>query len=390
MAERRPGTQPATGAAAPGVAPRRLALELLARIEDDGAWANLVVPRALDRSKLSDPDRRLVTELTYGTVRQRRRLAAIVDPFLDRRPADVAVRALHLGAYQLEAGFPDHAALNTTVGAVPKRWRGLVNAVLRNIVRSGPPRWSCLGEELSYPDWIVERLEADLGAEAAREALLAMNKPVAPTVRADGYTQDRASTWVVDAVGARAGELAVDLCAAPGGKATGLAAAGATVVAGDLAAHRVGLVVENAARLDADVHVLRGDGTAPPLRDGCADRVLVDAPCSGLGVMHRRPDLRWRVTPEGPAELAVLQGRLLDAAAPLVATGGTLTYSVCTLTRAEGVDVVEAFLTRHPEFGAEPPPEGPWEPDGPVAVLLPQRLGTDGMAMATLSRAPQH
>ncbi|MGB2745654.1 MAG: transcription antitermination factor NusB, partial [Candidatus Microthrix parvicella] len=121
-----------SGAAAPGVAPRRLALDLLARIDDDGAWANLVVPRALDRSDLGDADRRLVTELTYGTVRQRRRLAAIVDPFLDRRPADVAVRALHLGAYQLEVGFPDHAAVSTTVGAVPKRWRGLVNAVLRN------------------------------------------------------------------------------------------------------------------------------------------------------------------------------------------------------------------------------------------------------------------
>jgi hypothetical protein len=105
------------------VAPRRLALELLARIEDDGAWANLVVPRALDRCDLGDADRRLVTELTYGTVRQRRRLDAIIDPFLDRRPAEVAVRALRLGVYQLEVGFPDHAALNTTVGAVPKRWR---------------------------------------------------------------------------------------------------------------------------------------------------------------------------------------------------------------------------------------------------------------------------
>ena len=198
MAERRAvnrtAHRPAGGAQVPGVAPRRLALDLLARIEDDGAWANLVVPRALDRCDLGDADRRLVTELTYGTVRQRRRLDAIIDPFLDRRPADVAVRALRLGAYQLEVGFPDHAALNTTVGAVPKRWRGLVNAVLRNVVRSGPPRWRSLGEELSYPDWIVERLETDLGRDVAEEALEAMNRPVAPTVRADGYTQDRAST----------------------------------------------------------------------------------------------------------------------------------------------------------------------------------------------------
>jgi 16S rRNA (cytosine967-C5)-methyltransferase len=382
--------RPAGGAQVPGVAPRRLALDLLARIEDDGAWANLVVPRALDRCDLGDADRRLVTELTYGTVRQRRRLDAIIDPFLDRRPAEVAVRALRLGVYQLEVGFPDHAALNTTVGAVPKRWRGLVNAVLRNVVRSGPPRWRSLGEELSYPDWIVERLETDLGRDVAEEALEAMNRPVAPTVRADGYTQDRASTWVTDAVGALPGELVVDVCAAPGGKATGMAASGATVIAADLVAHRVDLVVENAARLGSDVHAVRADATSPPLRNRSADRVLVDAPCSGLGVMHRRPDLRWRVAPEDPANLAVLQRRLLEAAAPLVKPGGTLTYSVCTLTRAESVEVVEGFLDDHPEFGADAPLEGPWESDGPVSILLPQREGTDGMALATLHRAPRH
>ena len=106
--------------------------------------------------------------------------------------------------------------------------------------------------------------------------------------------------------------------------------------------------------------------------------------------MHRRPDLRWRVAPEDPANLAELQGRLLAAAAPLVAPGGTLTYSVCTLTRAEGVEVVEAFLGGHPEFSPAAPPEGPWETDGPVSVLLPQRAGTDGMALATLHRALHH
>ncbi|MGB2745659.1 MAG: hypothetical protein WBC28_14445, partial [Candidatus Microthrix parvicella] len=117
---------------------------------------------------------------------------------------------------------------------------------------------------------------------------------------------------------------------------------------------------------------------------------LVDAPCSGLGVMHRRADLRWRVEPESPANLAALQGRLLAAAAPLVAPGGSLTYSVCTLTRAEGPEVVERFLDAHPEFSAVAPPSDPWQSDGPVALLLPQRAGTDGMALATLHRAPRH
>ena len=145
-----------------------LVLDLLARIEDDGAWVNLVVPRALDRCDLGDADRRLVTELTYGTVRQRRRLDAIIDPFLDRRPAEVAVRALRLGVYQLEVGFPDHAALNTTVGAVPKRWRGLVNAVLRRLDREKPELPARdLALSVSLPSWLFGCLRKWFGQDEA-------------------------------------------------------------------------------------------------------------------------------------------------------------------------------------------------------------------------------
>jgi 16S rRNA (cytosine967-C5)-methyltransferase len=128
------------------------------------------------------------------------------------------------------------------------------------------------------------------------------------------------------------------------------------------------------------------DGTAPPLRPGAADRVLVDAPCSGLGVLRRRPDARWRIRQEDLARLTVLQRRLLDAAAALVRPGGTLVYSVCTLTLAETAATDRWLADAHPDLLPLPPPGDPWAPAGRGALLLPQAAGTDGMYLLRLTR----
>jgi 16S rRNA (cytosine967-C5)-methyltransferase len=132
-----------------------------------------------------------------------------------------------------------------------------------------------------------------------------------------------------------------------------------------------------------------GDAAAP--RDeGRFDRVLVDPPCSGLGTLQSRPDLRWRARPESIAELAVLQARILAAGASALAPGGVLVYSVCTISRTEGEGVVEGFLCEHSDFSAEP--LGAGEPElrgvrsGPGALLLPHRNGTDGFFIARLRR----
>lgn len=375
---------------AAGVPARRLALEVLARVEDDGAYANLALPAALGRSGLGAEDRRLVTDLVYGTLRRRRSVDHLTDRFLTSSPPPAARRALRLGAYQLayRPDLPDYAVVSATVGAAPKRFRGLANAVLRKVA-GAPVEFPDDATRLSYPDWVVERLVADLGTEEAFAALEAMDESPSATARADGYVQDLASQWVAAAVDARAGHLVADLCAAPGGKATALAATGATVVAADLRPARAGLVAGNAARLGArSVAVLVADALHPPLRPGSFDRVLLDAPCSGLGVLRRRPDARWRLGAEAPDRLAALQRDLVVAAAGLVREGGELTYSVCTLTAAESLDVDGALAAARPDLEALDPPDGPWRPWGRGAILLPQAAGTDGMCLFRYRRRP--
>jgi 16S rRNA (cytosine967-C5)-methyltransferase len=329
----------------PGVAVRRAALDVLGRIEEEGAYANLATNAVLGRSGLADRDRHFVTELVYGTTRMRRACDHLVRRHREGNTSPRVAAAMRLGAYQLAFGdVAPHAAVSTTVGAAPKPARGLVNAVLRRVaddVAAGIT-WPDLATELSYPDWIVSALSDRLGAEVATVALASMNRAATTHVRDDGYVQDAASQRVVASVGAGPGELVLDACAAPGGKATGLAATGASVIAADPAPARARLVVANRDQLGLSLPVVVADATASPYRDGSFDHVLVDAPCSGLGVLRRRPDARWRVDPAAPDRLARLQVRLLRDAARVVRPGGTLVYSVCTLTEAENQGVVDA------------------------------------------------
>jgi 16S rRNA (cytosine967-C5)-methyltransferase len=365
---------------------RALALQLLQRIENDGAYANLVVPAALATSGLESRDRAFVTELVYGTTRMRRACDAVVDRFVLSEP-DAATRSvLRLGAYQLVfAGVPPHAAVGETVAIAPKRTRGFVNAVLRKVSRLQMV-WPDEATQLSYPDWIVERLRVELGDADARAALMTMNEPPPVSVRDDGYTQDRSSQWVAAAVGALPGERVLDLCAAPGGKATAMAARsghdGAFVIAADVSRARTGLIRDNITRVGADGVAVCADGTTPPFVASSFDRVLLDAPCSGLGAMRRRADARWRITVADITELAALQRMLLTSAATLVRPGGTLVYSVCTLTAEESIDhsVPLGFSV------VDARPEGMWRPYGHGWRVLPHDDDTDGMVLVRYRR----
>jgi 16S rRNA (cytosine967-C5)-methyltransferase len=282
---------------------------------------------------------------------------------------------------------PPHAAVGATVEAAPKKLKGLCNAVLRKVATSLPVEWPGDGVRLSQPEWIVNRLITDLGAMDAVDALEEMNRPAAVTMREDGYVQDLGSQWVAEAVGAGPGQRVLDVCAAPGGKATYLAGQGAQVVAADARPSRVGLVSHNAQALELGpdhLVVVAADGTAPPFRTGSFDKVLLDAPCSGLGALRRRPDARWRIQPDDVDRLAELQRRLLTAAFDLVRPGGEIVYSVCTVTAAETVAIDEWAATVRPDVEALEPAGEPWVPRGRGALLLPQAAGTDGMYLLRL------
>ena len=365
---------------------RDLARKALAEV-DRGAYANLILPeifRNFEQQGPIDPrEKAFATELTYGTVRMRRACDWIVQNHIERDTDPETLRILHLGAYQLVfLGVPPHAALAETVELAPEWSKGFVNAILRRVATTINPPWPNMETELSYPDWIVDLFVAEFGFEKAERILRAMNEPAEVHVREDGYIQDPASQMVAESVGAQPGDRVLDVCAAPGGKTTFMAGLGAHVTAVDLHMHRSRLVRRNARDMNvADlVEVLVSDSTKLPVQEASFDRVLLDAPCSGLGSLRRRPDARWRMEEKEIPVLVTLQKNLVDSSVRALRVGGTFVYSVCTLTADETVGIDEYIAETYPELEALPPVRGHgWEPIGRGARIVPAE--TDGMAV---------
>ena len=395
---------------------RRAAYDTILRVFEQDAYADRALRSAAEG--LDRRDRALAQRLAYGTIQRVRTLDYVVEK-LGRRPVrklDPPVRAvLRLGAYEL--GFmetPRHAAVNEAVELVRdarlERAVAFTNAVLRRLTDGLAPLLGALPEgalKHSYPDWIEQIWTRDFGREDALALMRAQNEPPETVVRlvraeidgeptdvpgayrvervdeqalAEGriWPQSRGSQLAGLVVGSSEGERVLDMCAAPGGKATMLAGA---VTAVEFHPGRARELQENVRRLGATgVTVVPADALAlpPELRD--FDRALVDAPCSGLGVLASRPDLRWRAEP-----LPELQLALLRAAAERVRPGGTIVYSVCTLNADENEAIVDAS-------GLEPEPLGEDWPQFAhpkrAAFLLtrPDRHRTSGFFIARLRR----
>jgi 16S rRNA (cytosine967-C5)-methyltransferase len=398
---------------------RRAAYEVLLRVFEQDAYADRAFRSAAEG--LDDRERAFAQRLAYGAVQRVRPLDHAIET-LGRRPVrklDPPVRAaLRLGAYQL--GYTDtasHAAVNESVelvrGARLERAVPFTNAVMRRL-DGGIRR---LLEELpegplkeSYPDWIHEVFLRVLGEEGALALMRAMNEPLETVMRlvsgdppseaeatdvpgafrvdrvdeslvAAGrvWPQSRGSQLAGLCVDSQEGERLLDLCAAPGGK-TGQLRGEVTAVEIDPA--RASELRENLVTMGrGDVTVVEADGTALPSELDGFDRALVDAPCSGLGVLAQRPDLRWRATP-----LPNLQLALLRSAVERVRPGGTVVYSVCTLNPDECEAVVEASGLRAEPLGQEWPAFA--HPSRPEFLLtLPHVHGTSGFFVARL-RSP--
>ena len=398
---------------------RRAAYEVLLRVFEQDAYADRAFRSAAD--DLDERERAFAQRLAYGAVQRVRTLDHAIET-LGRRPVrklDPPVRAaLRLGAYQL--GYTDtaqHAAVNESVELVRRarleRAVPFTNAVMRRLSDGIRPLLESLPDgplKESYPDWIHEVFVRVLGEDGALALMRAMNEPLetvvrlvrgAPPVSAEvtdvpgAYRVERVPERLVSAgriwpqsrgsqlaglcVGSQEGESVLDLCAAPGGK-TGQLRGEVTAV--DVDSARARELRENLVTMGrSDVTVVEADGTALPAELDGYDRALVDAPCSGLGVLAQRPDLRWRATP-----LPDLQLALLRSAAARVRPGGTIVYSVCTLNPDECEAVVDSSGLDVLPLGEEWPAFA--HPSRPEFLLtLPHVHGTSGFFVARL-RSP--
>jgi 16S rRNA (cytosine967-C5)-methyltransferase len=412
---------------------RAVAHAVLGRVFDEGAFADRAFRAEAERARLDPRDRAFAQQLAYGVVQRRATLDHLIGQ-LSSRPAgklDPPVRdALRLGLFQLLFldGVADHAAVSESVD-LAGRGRGLVNAVLRRAQRERHALLAALNDDTpeaaavmhSHPEWLVRMWWEQLGADETRALLERDNEPAESAVRintlrataldlgvpthpapdlpeglvleapldvhaTDAFErgelmpQSRASMLVSRILDPQPGERVLDLCAAPGAKTTHMAAlmeGRGEVVAVEAHAGRARALEENARRLGAsNVRVVVGDA-AEPVGGEAFDRVLLDPPCSDLGTLQARPDVRWRKDPALIERVSAQQALLLETAAAQVRPGGVLVYSTCTISARENEEQMRSFLHSHPEFAATREP----------IQLLPHRDGTDGFFVARLERS---
>ncbi len=417
--------------------------------EQRGAQASFDV-RAR-RANLDTRDRAFAAELAYGTIKALRLVDWLLAPYLAGRekPLTPALAdVLRLGAYQVHcmSGVEDHAAVSETVNLAWKHGHkgtaGLVNAVLRKTIAGGPREpdpadfksaadWA--GVRFSVPTWIAAQFERAYG-DARDAALAGVNRApqhalrvnalrasvadvvaefeargigvrvspfVAESLIVDSGTagddpggrwsvQSESAAMPVDVLAARPGETVIDMCAGRGNKTVGIAARmgnAGSIVAVEIDARKIPVLRDHLERSGvSNVAIVEGDArtAAPELRAGA---ILIDAPCSGIGVIGRHPEARWRKRPDDGARLAETQAELLRAAAARTAPGGRIVYSVCSPDPREGRERVDAFLAEEPAFSRARLPEryAPFERDGDLVV--PAGIeGRDGFYIASLVR----
>lgn len=424
---------------------RHTALALLTALEERGGFANLLLSDSVLARVGKDAP--LLTALFYGTVERRLTLDYAIGVLSGRDTAGLSPHTrnlLRLGLYQIYfMNIPAHAATDKTVSlGENKGERALVNAICRRAANTPlplPPRERTarhLSVKYSFP-LSTTRFFLSLYGEAETEALFSAFNAVSPltltvneakTTRdeylsllhsagfsaeatayarrsirlsssvsperlphfADGYflVQDEASSLASEALGAQTGDVVIDVCSAPGGKILSAAASvrgEGAFYAFDLHASKLPLIRESAERLGLPVSVAPCDATVGvPSLFAKADKVICDVPCSGLGVLGKKPDLRYR---EKSEELSPLGLAILNTSANYVKTGGVLLYSTCTLAPEENEDNVKSFLDAHPEFAPEDFRfENGLASENGMLTLLPHKHGTDGFFMAKLRK----
>ena len=413
---------------------REAALKALFEVDQNGAYSDKALKKILAEGGMSAADNALASELTYGVVRQRLRLDASIGKYSSLRLKKLSVwilNILRLGMYQLFflERVPQSAAVNESVKLAKRYGHGgssaFVNAVLRAAAQGGEAKLDSIEAYYSHPEWLVSLL-AEQYPEDYKKILAANNTPAPVTIRvnplkttADGLAhsleskgvfvtaledglleiakfgdiaaleeyraglftpQDNGAHLAAKAVNAQEGEVILDVCAAPGGKTTQLAEDSkntAKITAFDIHPHKLELIEKNAARLGITcINAVCHDASV--VRDeyvGKADKVLADVPCSGLGIIRKKPDIKWRKSPADLIAIAEIQRKILAASSKYVKKGGVLVYATCTVNKAENNEVIDAFLTDNTDF------ERVYE-----RQLLPHTDGCDGFYICSLKK----
>lgn len=399
---------------------RAIAAQIAIRVRDEGAYSNVLLPH--ETADLSGPDRAFVYSLVTSVLRKQRHVdgliaAASSRPVGELDPEVSAVLQVAAAELLTDTKGVVYATVNESVEAVKElghpKAASFVNAVLRRLVREiDASRNVSFSVSQSIPDWLADRLEEDHGREEAQGLIVGLRRP-APQVpirvrpgglvpegadpipgissayylRAlpqdfDGVVADAASTAVGNAVDGQPGQKVLDMAAAPGGKTIQLwdqIQPGGRLVAMDRHRRRLRSARSRLRYLDVSPSWVIGDGRHSPFADGSFDAVLVDAPCTGLGTLRRRPEIAMRLEPDSPDLLAVQQRELLAEAWRVTRPGGRVVYSVCTVLATETTEVVA-------EYPAHPPADLPGRIWGNGLLLAPHTTGTDGMFVAVIER----
>lgn len=430
---------------------RETALNVLIACRKEGGWSNGVLKEYLQRDHLDRRDAALATRLCYGVLQNRLKLDFYLQQLLTGKVKDLhpAVRdILHLGLYQLKQmdKVPSSAAVNESVDLAKKYCKkqryapGLVNAVLRKAADASlqePTGWQ---EMYSHPQALIDLLKSYVGKERIAKMLAANNEApdtvvqvntlkitaaaLAERLEGEGvnvqphgwmkdclvlsgtgnleklaafreglfYVQDAAAKLSVLCAALTPGQAVLDCCAAPGGKSFAAAIAmegNGSITSCDVHPHKAELIANGAARLGIEMINARcQDATAFVAEwEGKMDTVIADVPCSGLGIIRKKPDIRYKDLNEMKA-LPALQLQILKNQARYVRPGGVLLYSTCTLVRAENEAVVEAFLKDDPDFFLEKLPLPAAFPENTYGMLalVPGEYDTDGFFIAKLRR----
>lgn len=428
--------------------PRELALKSLVKTDTGGAFSNIEINTALERANLSYEDRGLYTALYLGVLEKRITLDYIIAKYskIPLGKIDLeALNALRLGIYQIMFmdKIPDYSATDESVSLVAKKSRGFVNAILRSFLRDGKKidlpkeKWERVSIEYSYPLDIINifissygenvaydlitRSKSEKGLSLRVNTLKAEIESVLNTLRADDdnatlskytddviktslpiscvkqliddgvvFVQDEASRLCSIAVGAKENDTVLDACACPGGKSFSMAIDmknKGRLISCDLHKSKLSLIEKGAKRLGIDIIEVYAQNGKEKRDDfeGGFDKVLCDVPCSGLGIIFKKPDIKYKPI-ESINNLPRVQYEILENCKNYVKVGGELIYSTCTLNKEENEVNVTKFLKANSDF--EPVDfyfDGIKSRDG-MCTLMPHINNTDGFFIAKMKR----